>query len=139
MFRGIATISLTASDLDAAATWYTEVFGIEPYFRVPGYVEFRVGDHSTEVGIIEAQFAGSELSRTAAADPARPAGAVVLWHVDDLDGALAKLTTMGAREWDPVRDRGEGFTTATVVDPFGNVLGVMRNPNYLAVHDGQDG
>jgi hypothetical protein len=29
-------------------------------------------------------------------------------------------------------ERGtEGFVTATVVDPFGNILGVMHNPHYL--------
>jgi hypothetical protein len=28
---------------------------------------------------------------------------------------------------------GEGFVTAAVVDPFGNVLGVMYNPHYLEV------
>jgi hypothetical protein len=27
----------------------------------------------------------------------------------------------------------EGFVTATVVDPFGNVLGVMYNPHYVEV------
>lgn len=32
-----------------------------------------------------------------------------------------------------VQDRGEGFITATVIDPFGNVLGLMYNPHYLAV------
>jgi hypothetical protein len=31
------------------------------------------------------------------------------------------------------RDRGEGFVTAAVVDPFGNVLGIMDNPHYLEV------
>jgi len=29
--------------------------------------------------------------------------------------------------------RGEGFVTASVVDPFGNVLGVMTNTHYQAV------
>jgi hypothetical protein len=29
--------------------------------------------------------------------------------------------------------RGEGFITASVVDPFGNVLGIMYNRHYLEV------
>ena len=29
------------------------------------------------------------------------------------------------------RGQGEGFVTASVVDPFGNVLGIMQNPHYL--------
>ena len=28
--------------------------------------------------------------------------------------------------------RGEGFVTASVVDPFGNLLGVMTNPHWTA-------
>ena len=31
--------------------------------------------------------------------------------------------------------RGGGFITASVVDPFGNVLGIMYNPHYLDVLD----
>jgi hypothetical protein len=34
----------------------------------------------------------------------------------------------------PITPRGEaGFVTAAVVDPFGNVLGIMYNPHYLEV------
>ena len=35
-------------------------------------------------------------------------------------------------EYEPVTARGDsGFRTASVVDPFGNILGVMHNPHYL--------
>ena len=40
---------------------------------------------------------------------------------------------MGATEYEPITPRGEGFVTASVVDPFGNVLGVMYNPHYLEI------
>ena len=53
------------------------------------------------------------------------------WHVDDLEGTLARLFELGATEYQPITPRGEGFVTAAVVDPFGNVLGIMRNPHYL--------
>ena len=36
MLRGFATVSYYAADLEAAAAWYSEVLGIEPYFRRPG-------------------------------------------------------------------------------------------------------
>jgi hypothetical protein len=32
----------------------------------------------------------------------------------------------------PVTERGAGFVTASVTDPFGNVLGVMSNPHWAA-------
>jgi predicted enzyme related to lactoylglutathione lyase len=139
LLHGICTISLYAADLDAAKRWYADLLGVDAYFQVPGYVEFRVGDHSTEIGIIDSAYAGSELSRTAAPTDG-PVGCVVFWHVDDLAAALERLTGLGAVALDPPRDRGEGFVTATVVDPFGNVLGIMDNPHYREVRAaGSDG
>jgi hypothetical protein len=49
-------------------------------------------------------------------------------------GVLAmklRLVSMGATPYQPITPRGEGFVTAAVVDPFGNVLGVMYNQHYL--------
>ena len=40
---------------------------------------------------------------------------------------------MGATQLEPPQDRGDGFITATVVDPFGNILGIMYNPHYLEI------
>ncbi|GAB3955171.1 hypothetical protein GCM10027614_63670 [Micromonospora vulcania] len=63
-----------------------------------------------------------------------PGGAVMHWHVDDLDATVARLKAMGATEYQPITPHGdEGFVTASVVDPFGNLLGVMNNPHYLDV------
>jgi predicted enzyme related to lactoylglutathione lyase len=55
------------------------------------------------------------------------------WHVDDLNATVERLLSMGAKEYQPITPRGEGFVTASVVDPFGNVLGVMNNPHYLEI------
>jgi len=45
--------------------------------------------------------------------------------------AFERLLALGAKEHDPVTERGPGFVTASVVDPFGNLLGVMYNQHYL--------
>jgi len=55
------------------------------------------------------------------------------WHVDDVSATLDRLLSMGAKQLEAPRDRGEGFITASVVDPFGNILGIMYNPHYLDV------
>ncbi|MEV4013215.1 VOC family protein [Nonomuraea angiospora] len=124
MLRGFATISFYAADLEAAKAWYAELLGIEPYYQVPGYIEFRVGDHQHELGIIDARYAPA-----GATDG--PAGSITYWHVDDLEPALDRLVALGAKEYQPITERGEGFVTASVIDPFGNILGVMYNPHYL--------
>lgn len=129
--RGMATVSFFADDLKAATKWYTELLGIEPYYKFPdadkpAYIEFRIGDYQHELGIIDRQFA----PKSAAGGPG---GAVLFWHVDDIDAMLEKLKSMGAKEYEPLTKREEGFITASVTDPFGNILGVMYNPHYLQV------
>ena len=127
MLRGMATLNLWADDLEAASAWYAEVLGIEPYYVVPGgYVEFRVGDRQDELGIIARSWSPRP-------QPGTPGGAIVNWHVDDVRAAFARLLALGATEYEGVveRGQGEGFVTASVVDPFGNVLGIMQNPHYL--------
>ncbi len=131
MLRGLSTISYFADDVAAAAAWYTDVLGRPPYFqREAGgglaYVEFRIGDYQHELGIVDSRFA--------AHGPATQAGgAVAYWAVDDVHAAFARLLTLGATEHDQPTVRGPGFVTASVVDPFGNILGVMENQHYLDV------
>jgi predicted enzyme related to lactoylglutathione lyase len=126
MLRGISTVSFYAADLDAAKAWYTKFLGIEPYFGKPGYVEFRVGDYQHELGIIDARYLPDGL-------PAVPSGEIVYWHVDDLTATLERLESLGAKLHEPVIIRGDGFITASVVDPFGNILGAMKNVHYLEI------
>lgn len=131
--RGFATISYWTDDVAMAAAWYADLLGVEPYFTQegpdgrPAYIEFRIGDHADELGIVDRAYAPPG----AASDPG---GVVMYWHVDDLDATVERLLATVATEYQPITPRGDaGFVTAAVVDPFGNVLGVMHNPHYLDV------
>ncbi|MEV5410815.1 VOC family protein [Thermopolyspora sp. NPDC052614] len=130
MLRGPATVNIWADDIEAARAWYAELLDAEPYFERPGgglpaaYYEFRIGDHQTELGIIDRRHAPPTAAGT-------PGGAILHWHVDDVHAALERLLAMGATPYQPLTEYGEGFVTASVVDPFGNVLGVMYNRHYL--------
>ncbi|MCT2590433.1 VOC family protein [Streptomyces sp. N2-109] len=132
MLQGPATVNIWADDVAAAKDWYAELLGIEPYFERPGggqpaaYYEFRFGDQQTELGIIDRRYAPAQASST-------PGGTILHWHVEDVREALERLLSMGAKEYEPLTERGEGFVTASVVDPFGNVLGIMYNPHYVEV------
>jgi len=79
-----------------------------------------------ELGIIDRRFAPPGLA-------AERGGTICYWHVDDLPAALERLLARGAELLEPITERGPGFVTASVVDPFGNVLGVMYNRHYLDV------
>ena len=63
MLRGLTTITYSAEDVATAADWYAEVLGVAPYFRKEfggelAYVEFRIGDYSHELGILDRRYVG---------------------------------------------------------------------------------
>lgn len=60
---------------------------------------------------------------------------IALWDEPGLiDSTFDRLIAMGATQYEAITDRrGHGFVTASVVDPFGNILGIMTNPHYLQV------
>jgi predicted enzyme related to lactoylglutathione lyase len=127
-------VSFWADDVKAAVKWYSELLGIDPYFQRPDeknpeYVEFRLGDYQHELGIINRKHLPKGASTT-------PGGAVLFWHVDDIEQTLARVKEMGAKEYEPLIKREAGFVTASVIDPFGNVLGLMYNPHYLEIAEG---
>jgi predicted enzyme related to lactoylglutathione lyase len=132
MLRGMSTVSLFADDVAAARDWYAEFLGVEAYFArpvdgPPAYVEFRVGDLEAELGIIDRRYAPPGAGG--------PGGAILYWHVDDVHAAVDRLLSMGATEHDAITERGPGFVTASVIDPFGNLLGVMYNQHYVDTID----
>ena len=127
--RGLAQVNVSADDVAAARDWYAEFLGVAPYFQRPSaddpaYVEFRIGDDEDELGIIDRRFL-PEASNS-------PLGGVIArWHVDELAGTVERLISLGARENEPVIEREAGFVTASVVDPFGNIIGLITSPHYL--------
>ena len=129
--RGMATVNFWADDVVAARDWYEKLFGIKAYFAMPeeapAYIEFRIGDDADEFGIIDRKYAPKAMRQG-------PGGAVLHWHVDDLEGTFDALLAAGATVYEPITPRSSGFITASVVDPFGNVLGIMTNPHYAELH-----
>lgn len=131
MFKGLTTMVLTADDVDAAARWYSKLFQIEPYFRQPtegaaAYVEFRLGPDEDELGIMD---------RSYAPDDTRSGGSsITYWHVADVEAAVTELINQGATIHMPPTQRAAEFVTASVLDPFGNVVGLMYSPHWSAKH-----
>src|SRR5919109_296832 len=104
MLRGLSTVSSFADDVAAAQAWYTQLLGFEPYFArsmdgAPAYVEFRIGDYQHELGIIDRRFA-------AHARAEQPAGAVIYWHVDDVQATFERLLSLGATVHEQPVERG---------------------------------
>lgn len=133
--RGLATVNYWADDMKAANDWYSDLFNTEAYFHMPSkenpaYIEFRIGDDADEFGIVNRKYAPENMNT-------RAGGVITYWHVDDVEASLKTLLDKGATLYEPIMKRGDsGFVTASVIDPFDNVLGIMHNPHYVELHGG---
>jgi predicted enzyme related to lactoylglutathione lyase len=115
---GLRTALYRVTDLDQAKAWYRQVLAIDPYFDEPFYVGFDVGGF--ELGLDPDTSEGA---------PGR-GGVTVYWGVENAGAAFARLLGLGAREHSAVREVGGGIKVAAVLDPFGNVFGIIENPHF---------
>ena len=117
MFQGLRTVIYHVDDLDKAKVWYAEVLGVAPYFDEPFYVGFNVGGF--ELGLdpdLKGVTKGSNV--------------VAYWGVKDIDVAYQRVLELGAQQQTEVQEVGGGIRVGTVTDPFGNVVGLIENPNF---------
>ncbi len=118
MLKGLRTAVYGGNDLEKAKRWYTEACGVAPYFDQSFYVGFNVG--------------GYELGLDPNATPIheKNAGVVAYWGVDDIEKEYHRLLSIGAKEHSEIKDVGGNIKVASVLDPFGNVFGLIYNPNF---------
>lgn len=115
-FLGLRTVIYHAPDIAKAKEWYSKALGIAPYFDQPFYAGFNVGGY--ELGL------NPDSSNTGAG------GTVVYWGVADAESALRRLLSLGATKHADVQDVGEGIKVASILDPFGNIFGIIQNPHF---------
>jgi predicted enzyme related to lactoylglutathione lyase len=115
MFLGLRTVGYATPDLQRGKEWYTLVLGQPPYFDEPFYVGFQVG--------------GFELGLIPDAKPGQ-GGVTAYWGVPQIDSALKKLVDHGAQIHEEIQDVGGGIKVASVLDPFGNIIGIIENPVF---------
>jgi predicted enzyme related to lactoylglutathione lyase len=119
MLQGLRTVVYPVTNLAEAAAWYEGALAQAPYFNEPYYVGFNVGGY--ELGLVPQE---------GAAVPAGPAGPTAYWGVADAAAAYARLLELGAQPNEDVHDVGGGILLGAVLDPFGNMLGVIQNPHF---------
>lgn len=114
-FLGLRTVIYAAPDLAATKDWYTKAFDTKPYFDEPFYVGFSIGGY--ELGLDP----DAELVE---------GSTITYWGVTDINVAHQRLLSLGAVAHTDIQDVGDGIKTATVKDPFGNVIGLIENPHF---------
>jgi predicted enzyme related to lactoylglutathione lyase len=119
MFQGLRTVIYKVDDLENAKEWYSKVVGFGPYFDQPFYVGFNVGGF--ELGL-DPDMSGVEKGNNETA----------YWGVADIQNAVEKIKSIGAEMVQDATGVGEGIKVASFKDPFGNVIGIIENPNFNA-------
>jgi predicted enzyme related to lactoylglutathione lyase len=115
MILGLRTAAYPVPDLAAGKRWYAEAFDVEPYFDEPFYVGFSDG--------------GFELGLMPDGKPGH-AGVLAYWGVEDVAAEADRLTRLGASVVESPHDVGGEIIVATVADPWGNHIGLIRNLHF---------
>lgn len=115
---GLRTTIYKVGDINRAKEWYAKAFATQPYFDEPFYVGFNIGGY--ELGL--------QPEDNSTIDKAE--SVVSYWGVDNILDTYNYLVSLGATENEPPYNVGDDLMTATVRDPFGNVIGLIYNPHF---------
>lgn len=118
MLQGLRTVIYGVNDIARAKAWYSQALGATPYFDEPFYVGFNVGGY--ELG----------LDPNTSPNTAGHAGVVAYWGVDDIAAECKRMLGLGAKEHSAIREVGGDIQVATLLDPFGNIIGLIHNPHF---------
>lgn len=113
--KHIESVVLFVPDVDAAASWYAEIFGTIVEHENPKYAFVQapgvlVGFHPAD-----------------AKCPGGVGGTSAYWEVERLDAAIKSLTERGAKLFRGPGTTDFGATIALLVDPFGCTIGLNQS------------
>lgn len=115
---GLRTTIYKVGDLARAKAWYAEAFQVDPYFDEPFYVGFNVAGY--ELGLMP--------DDTPATD--KTTNVLSYWGVADITAEVARLIGLGARAVEKPTNVGGEIVVASVMDPWGNEIGLIYNPEF---------
>lgn len=115
---GLRTTIYKVGDINLAKEWYAKAFATQPYFDEPFYVGFSIGGY--ELGLQPEENPTND----------KVESVVSYWGVDNIVDTYNKLISLGATENEPPYNVGGELMTATVKDPFGNIIGLIYNPHF---------
>ena len=113
MFKKLRTVIYYVPDMQKAKEWYINLTGLQPYFDEPFYIGF--------------DFNGCELGLHPQDDTVTIGNQTVShWAVDGIEDCVKKLVEHGASILYDVSEVGGGIKVATVIDPWGNAVGLIE-------------
>lgn len=112
MTRGLKAAIYYVDDVNKAREWYNEALRAKPYYEKPFYVGYDIDGFEF----------GLEPGKAVRGD-----SPIVYWGVENVEQEFQRLIKLGAAENKPVKVVNGDVKVASVVDPFGNVLGIVEN------------
>ena len=115
---GLRTTIYKVGNLSEAKDWYTKAFKTKPYFDEPYYVGFNIGGY--ELGLLPEE------------NPTVKKAESVLsyWGVDKIHEEFDHLINTGAKTHEKPTNVGGELMVASVLDPWGNIIGIIYNPDF---------
>jgi len=115
---GLRTVIYKVTDISAAKAWYAKAFKTEPYFDEPFYTGFNIAGY--ELG----------LQPDDTLPEAKGESVATYWGVNDIEAEFTRFTELGATAHEVPENVGGAIMTATLKDPWGNVIGLIYNPEF---------
>ena len=115
---GLRTVVYKVGNINEAKLWYASAFQTEPYFEETYYIGFSIGGY--ELGLLPEEIPQSKKSDNA----------VTYWGVNEIHKEYNRLIDLGASENEKPTNVGGDLMVASVKDPWGNVIGLIYNPEF---------
>jgi lactoylglutathione lyase len=121
---GISAITLFVEDLDAAKTFYGEVFGLPIHYEDEASAVFNFGN--TLINLLKTDEAHGLIEPAPVAAPESGSRLQFTITVDDVDAMCAELTRRGVELLNGPMDRPWGIRTASFRDPAGHIWEIAK-------------
>lgn len=114
---GLRTAMYYVDDMEKAKEWYSKAFETEPYWDTPYYMGFDIGGYELGLHPINKPIKRGENQLT-------------YWGVEDIESTYKRLLDIGATVHEAPNNVGGNIVVGSVYDPFGNVIGLIYNPDF---------
>lgn len=114
---GLRTTIYKVPDINAAKEWYIRAFETNPYFHEPFYVGFNIGGY--ELGLLPDEGSSDKSDNV-----------LTYWGVENIEAEYTRFLEAGATDFGKPVNVGGEIMTAEVKDPWGNVIGLIYNPEF---------
>ena len=115
---GLRTTIYKVGDIDEAKEWYARAFQAAPYFVDSFYVGFNIAGY--ELGLMKDGIPATD----------KTPNVLSYWGVEDIEQAVRRFIELGATEDTTPTNVGGEIMVASVKDPWGNVVGLIYNPEF---------